>query len=209
MECHREDEWSAERPADRESEIRISALALRYRSGDLAALRELHAELAPSIAKAIRPHVTGPGCLPSVVAAEDLYQQAYVELAETVLDWDPARSKNFMPYFLGSFPWRIDHYLRSQTPARRTTRLRMLDAPHDLLMDRIAENPGHDGRDWDFTLVFAESLRELPEQCRQVLGLHLFQGLSFNQIARRMGIARSTAHDVFKRAIMLLRSMLE
>ncbi len=207
MEYRQEEEWSEEDRNEREA--RISALALRYRSGDLDTLGELYAELAPFIASALRPYVTGPRHLPPDIDPEDLYQQAFVELAEAVLDWEPGRRANFLPYFYRSFPWRIDHYLRSRTPARRTGRFQILSAPHDLLMDRLAANTGPDGRDWAGDLAWVELLRRLPAQCRQVVQMHVLDGLSFAEVARRMGIGRSTAHDAFKRAMMLMRSMLD
>ncbi len=209
MECPREDEPEEEHRIDRERESRISALALRYRSGDLETLGAIYAELAPFIASAIRPHVTESNHLPPDIGPEDLYQQAYVELAEAILDWEPGRRENFLPYFYRSFPWRIDHYLRSKTPARRTSRFQMLSSPHDLLMRQLAANAGSDGRDWDGALAWSELLRSLPVQCLQVVRLHVLDGLSFAEVARVMGIGRSTAHDVFKRAMMLMRSMLE
>ena len=192
----------------RERERRISALALRYRNGDLDVLGELYAELAPFIVGAIRQHHTGPNMLPPAISPEDLYQQAYVELAEAIHEWDPDRRANFVPYFLRAFPWRIDHYLRSQTPARRTDRFQVVSAPHDQLMWQLAGRPGADGRDWESSLAWTELLGRLPELGRQVIQLHVFYGLSFAQVAAKMGIGRSTVYDAFKRAMMSMRSML-
>jgi RNA polymerase sigma factor (sigma-70 family) len=209
MEDPPEDGQGEEYKFSREQERRASALALRYRLGDLSVLGELFAELAPFITRTIRPHYTGPNLLPPAISPEDLYQQAYVELAEMVLEWEPGRRANFAPYFLRAFPWRINHYLRSQTPARRTARLQMLSTPHDVLMRQIAERPGLDGRDWDSSLAWTELLSRLPELSRRVVQLHVLHGLSFAKVAVRMGISRSTIYDTFKHAMMLMRSMIE
>lgn len=208
MECPGEgEEWGDDGRAARE--WRVSMLALRYRSGDPGALGELYEALRGAIVAAIRPHATEPWRLPAGVETEDLYQQAYVELAELVRDWDPNRRANFVPYFLRSFPWRIDHYLRSQSSARRTALHRVVSTPHDLLMERIERSGDQDGRDWDDAIASGEMLRRLPERCRRVVQLHLIQGLPFVEVARIMGIGRSTAHDAYKRAMMLLRRMAE
>jgi RNA polymerase sigma factor (sigma-70 family) len=187
----------------------ISSLATRYRLGERSVLGELYAELDPLIRNAIWPHVADPCSLPAGMDPEDLYQQAYVVLAEAVLDWKPARSNNFAPYFLRSLPWRIDHYLRSQTPSRRTARFRMVSTPHDLLMARIAGDLGPDGRDWDDVLVCGELLRKIPKSYRQVVRLHLFDGLTFAGVGKKIGIGRSAAHETFGRAITLMRSLLD
>src|SRR5690242_10164145 len=89
-------------------EERISRLALRYHSGDRGALGELYAALEPLIHHMLRPHLSVPCSLPCGVEPADLYQQAYVALADTALEWDPERRDNFMPYFFHSFPWRMD-----------------------------------------------------------------------------------------------------
>lgn len=209
MECLEEETGSDGRQFDLEREMRISSLAIRYRLGERPVLGKLYAEMEPFIRGALRPHVVGPRSLPSGVDPEDLYQQAYVALAEAVLDWDPARRDNFVPYFLRSFPWRIDHYLRSQTPSRRTVRFQMISAPHDQLMERIAGNPGPDGRDWDDVLVCAELLEGMPESCRRVVRLHLFHGLPFAEVGKIMGISRSTAHETFGRALAMMKALLD
>lgn len=193
----------------REREERVSLLALRYRSGERAVLGELYAELEPFVRGFLRHHLSVSHSLPLGVGAEDLYQQAYVELAETALGWDPDRRDNFMPYFLRSFPWRIDRYLRSQTPRRRTARFQLYSVPHDTLMEQMAGAAGPDGRDWDDALACAELVRELPGLYGRVVRLRLYHGLPFAEVAGALGISRSAAHEAFGRAISLSRSFLE
>lgn len=209
MECPREEERNEKCAFEKERDRRISALAMRYRSGELSALGELYAELAPHITSIIQPHHTGLNLLPPAISPEDLYQQAYVELAETILEWEPGRRANFAPYFHRAFPWRIRHYLRSQTPARRTTRLQVVSTPHDQLMRQVAESPGLDGRDWADSLAWTELLDRLPEVSRQAVEMHILHGLSFAQIANRLGISDTTAHKAFKRAMMLMKALAE
>jgi RNA polymerase sigma factor (sigma-70 family) len=208
MECPEEEPGDGDQ-IDLEQERRISSLAMRYRLGERSVLSELYAGLEPFIHSSIRRRVVGPRLLPPSVDQGDLYQQAYVALAEAVLEWDPGRRRNFVPYFLRSFPWRIDHYLRSQTPSRRTARFQMLSTPHDELMESLAGRPGLDGRDWDGALACEDLLRRVPRSDRQVVRLHLFNGLPFAEVGKVMGISRSAAHEAFARAMALMRKLVD
>lgn len=202
-------EASPEYHERQEREERITRLALRYRSGDREVLRELYASVEPLIHHFLRIHLSPPRSLPCGVEPADLYQQAYVALADTTLEWDPERRDNFMPYFFHSFPWRIDHYLRAQSPARRSSRFQLFSLPHDVLVERMDGMPGPDGRDWDGALACAELMGELPRQYAQVVRLHLFHGLPFAEVGAALGMGRSAAHESFGRAMALLRSRLD
>lgn len=204
------DGWmeAAEEGGQRAREEMVSLLALRYRSGDRTALGELYSELEPFVRGFLRRHLSAPRPLPPGLEAGDLYQQAYVALAEAALEWEPDRRDNFMPYFLRSFPWRIDRYLRSQTPSRRTARFQLRSMPHDLLMEQMAGAPGIDGREWDDALVCQELMRGLPRLYGRVVRLHLYHDLPFAKVAEALGISRSAAHEAFGRAISLSRSLL-
>ncbi len=209
MECREEEGRGNTRQVDLEGEMRISSLAARYRLGERSVLGDLYAELEPFIRSTLGPYAAGLRSLPPGIDPEDMYQQAYVVLAEAVLDWEPERRDNFVLYFLRSFPWRIDHYLRSQTPTRRSARFHVLSAPHDRLMELIAGTPGLDGRDWDDVLVCDELLREIPDAYQQVVRLHLFDGLPFAEVGKTMGIGRSAAHEAFSRAITLIKALVD
>jgi len=188
--------------------MEISRLALRYRSGDRSALGELFSRLEAAVWGVLWRHLSPPRSLPPGMDPEDLSQQAYVALAEAVLEWDAERHDNFMPYFLRSFPWRIDRYLRSQTPSRRSARFRLYSVSHDLLMERMAGVRGIDGREWDDALVCGEVMQGLPRLYGRVVSLHLHQGLSFAEVGEALGISRSAAHEAFGRAIALSKSLL-
>lgn len=191
-----------------EKEVRITSLALRYRQGERGALGELHAELEPWIRSFLRHQLSGRDSLPPGLEAEDLYQQSYVALAEAALDWEPGRRDSFMPYFLSSFPWRIDRYLRCQRPLRRTAHFQFRSMPHDELVSRAAGIAGSDGREWDEILGCAELAGELSALDGRVVSLHLHHGLSFAEVGEALGISRSAAHRSFARGISRLRALL-
>lgn len=203
-----EGETRGDRPG-REREETISSLALRYRSGDRSALGELYAALEPLIRSFVGPCLSARRPLPVGMEAEDLYQQSYILLAEAALEWQCDRHDNFMPYFIRSFPWRLDRYLRSQTPSRRAVRVQLHSVPHDALVERVAGMAGPDGRDWDDELLCSGLLEGLPRSYRRVVRLHLYDGLPFAQVAREVGMSRSAAHEAFGRAVSMLRSALQ
>lgn len=197
------------RKAFREKEEMVSRLALRYRSGDRAVLGELHGELRPAIGGFLRRQLPPGRTLPPGVDPEDLWQQSYVLLAEAVLAWDAEGHGNFVPYFLRSFPWRVDRYLRTQTPSRRAAGVRMHSMPHDLLMEQVAGTVGDDGRQWEDAVVWGELLDQLPAPWAAAVRLHLEEGMPFRQVAEVLGVSRSTAHESFTRAMGRLRVLAE
>jgi RNA polymerase sigma factor (sigma-70 family) len=189
-----------------EREEEIADLALRYRAGERYLLGELHARLEPAIRGFLGRYRSHRRPLPADIEGQDLQQQAYVELAEAALEWQPERGGSFISYFLSSFPWRIDRYLRTHTPSRRTSRFQLRSVPHDQLLEGLNGVAGPDGRDWDGDLAGAELMDGLPEQYAVVVRLRLGHGLSFREIGRVTGTSRSTVHEAFGRAVSLLRS---
>jgi RNA polymerase sigma factor (sigma-70 family) len=189
-----------------EREDEIAALVLRYRAGERDLLGELHARLEPAIRGFLGRYRSHRHPLPPGIEEQDLHQQAYVELAEAALEWQPARGGSFISYFLSSFPWRIDRYLRAHTPSRRTVRFQIRSVPHDQLLEGLNAVAGLDGRDWDGALAGAELMEGLPGQYALVVRLRLGHGLSFREIGCATGTSRSAAHETFGRAVSLLRS---
>ena len=54
-----------------------------------------------------------------------------------------------------------------------------------------------------------EAIKELPDGCRSVLSLHLFEGYKHAEIAKKLGIAESTSKTQFRHAKQLLKKKLE
>ncbi len=53
------------------------------------------------------------------------------------------------------------------------------------------------------------AIKELPDGCRSVLSLHLFEGYKHSEIAQQMGITESTSKTQFRHAKSLLKKKLE
>ncbi|MEP5610902.1 MAG: RNA polymerase sigma factor [Cyclobacteriaceae bacterium] len=57
--------------------------------------------------------------------------------------------------------------------------------------------------------VLHNAIKELPDGCRSVLSLHLFEGYKHAEIAMQMGISESTSKTQFRHAKVLLKKKLE
>ena len=57
--------------------------------------------------------------------------------------------------------------------------------------------------------VLHNAIKELPDGCRSVLSLHLFEGLKHSEIAEQMNISESTSKTQFRHAKALLKKKLE
>ena len=53
------------------------------------------------------------------------------------------------------------------------------------------------------------AIKELPDGCRTVLSLHLFEGYKHAEIAQKMDISESTSKTQFRHAKALLKKKLE
>ena len=72
-------------------------------------------------------------------------------------------------------------------------------------------SPGNE-KDFDdqkqYALLF-KAMKMLPEQCRRILELAVFEGLTYNQIAEKLGISRNTVKTQMGRAYRFLKEKLD
>ncbi len=72
-------------------------------------------------------------------------------------------------------------------------------------------SPGNE-KDFDdqkqYALLF-KAVKMLPEQCRKILELAVFEGLTYNQIAEKLGISRNTVKTQMGRAYRFLKEKLD
>ncbi|MGM0620955.1 MAG: RNA polymerase sigma factor [Bacteroidota bacterium] len=72
-------------------------------------------------------------------------------------------------------------------------------------------SPGH-VKDFDDQKKYArlyKAVKELPEHCREILELAVYDSLSYNEIAERLHISRNTVKTQMGRAYKHLREMLD
>lgn len=168
------------------AEAEAAALVLRYQAGESDALDLLHQRLEPAILSLLRRYRSGP--LPPSLTQQDLRQQSWIVLAELARRWRPRGS--FLAYFFRSFPGAISRYVRRAQPAARAA---------------LAESaPVYDAGDSDRGTSLEEELAALDELDREILLLRSLDFLNMDDIARLLGVPRSTAYRHYRRARSLL-----
>jgi RNA polymerase sigma-70 factor (ECF subfamily) len=150
-------------------------LMLAYVRGDTPAFHELFRRYGPPLLRLMRRD------LASSIEAEDLVQQAFLQIHRARNDFDPSRSLRPWVYTIALNLKR--EYLRSRrrrpTSPLETAPEPGVDAPDPELEDRARAT--------------RRALRALPDAQREVIELHWFDGLSFQEVAAALGITTSAA----------------
>lgn len=191
-------------PEDADLTARANTLALAHQAGEPDALPALVAALQPLLRTLLHRFLRGRTGLPSTLDLEDLHQQGWIILEGLARRWDPAGGA-FPAYVRTAFPWELWRYVRGLSPTRRARAVRVDPAPHDLLMLRLADQTGADGRRWDEQLVAAEMLNALDPTARWVFALHVLEDRPFHDVARLLGLTVTGAHRAYRRALDQLR----
>jgi RNA polymerase sigma-70 factor (ECF subfamily) len=175
-------------------EVDEEALMEAYVAGDAGAFERLFRSLAPSI-HAFFVRSVGRGAV-----AEDLLQTTFLKIHGARKTW--RRGERLRPWvFTIAARVRVDWFRRQG----RTER--------EIDEDRVAE-PGSRGDPADAVLAEerAERVRAaldgLSEPQRVVVHLHRFEGLSFGEIGRALGISEGAAKLRAFRAYAQLRALL-
>jgi DNA-directed RNA polymerase specialized sigma24 family protein len=142
--------------------------------------------------------------LPSTLDADDLHQQGWIILEGLARRWDPAGGE-FPAYVRTTFPWEVWRYVRALSPSRRARAVRVDNMPHDLLMLRLADHTGADGRRWDEQLSAIEMLNTLDPIARWVFLLHVLEDQPFQAVAHKLRLTLPGAHRAYRRALDQLR----
>lgn len=168
----------------------------------LPAARRLVRRLAPATAR-------GGGY-------DDLDQEAAVALVEAVRLYDPARGVPFASYALRRVRWRVLDCLRSQASAAVRRALPGAErgdgdeGPEDELgralrsaLDRAlcAESAEDAAVRSVLAAQLAEAVAELPYDDRVVLALYWQEDLTYEEIARVLGVSVATAWNRHRRAL--------
>lgn len=83
-----------------------------------------------------------------------------------------------------------------------------IDEERDDLEDEVLEDEVLEVEEMDAKSIHA-AIKELPDGCRTVLSLHVFEGLKHGEIAKELGISESTSKTQFRHAKKLLKVKLE
>jgi RNA polymerase sigma-70 factor (ECF subfamily) len=170
-------------------------LMLAYVRGETTAFKELFARYAPKLTSLMLRE------LRAREEANDLVQQTFLQLHRARNDFDPAQ--RFKPWI-----YTIALNLKREHFRRRRRRPEVLG---DLADERAAPAGAHEALEAYRSLAWA--LAQIPEDNRSVIELHWFDGLSFAEIAKCLGIgavaAKVRAHRGYQRLKKLLGDDLE
>jgi hypothetical protein len=76
---------------------------------------------------------------------------------------------------------------------------------HDILIDRLVDHAGADGRHWVDQLIVAEMLSGLDPVARWVLLLHHLDDRPFQDVAQALRLTQATTYRAYRRAMDYLR----
>jgi RNA polymerase sigma-70 factor (ECF subfamily) len=164
-----------------------------YVQGRETAFHELFQRYGPPLLRLMRRD------LASTSEAEDLVQQAFLQIHRARNDFDPTRRLKPWVYTIALNLKR--EYLRS----RRRRPTQPLDAAVEPSIDPV--DPELDDR----ARAIRRALSALPVAQREVIELHWFDGLSFQEVGEAIGIsttaAKVRAHRGYRRLKELLSGL--
>ena len=174
-----------------------SFLAARLAAGDERALAEAFDQFAPAV------HATALQILGDDLAAQDVVQDVFVGLWTHPERYDGALASPRTYLNLCARHRALD-VVRSDV--RRAGR----EARHTRLVPPPRQpSPGEEVARADTASAVRAAVRALPADQRQVVELAYFGGLSYRDVARRIGIAEGTAKSRLRLALAKLGTVLD
>jgi DNA-directed RNA polymerase specialized sigma24 family protein len=189
---------------DAEVTARANMLAQALQQGQAEMLAGLADVFQPLMQLAMRRYQGRSLSLPSALDLDDLRQQCWLILESLARRWDPAGG-DFPAYVRTALPWELWRFVKAQSPSRRARTVRVDNVQHDILMDRLEDRPGTDGRQWDDQLIAAEMLNDLDPIARWVFLLHLLEDRSFIDVAKALRLTQTSTYRAYRRALDQLR----
>jgi len=174
-----------------------SLLQARLAAGDDRALAEALDEFGPAV------HATAVRILGSAAAADDVVQEVFVELWCHPDRYDETLS-GLRTYLTLCARHRALDVLRSELrrAGREERRARWVPDPRQ-------PSPGEQVADADAASAVRAAVRRLPPDQRRVVELAYFDGLSYRDVARRVGIPEGTAKSRLRLALAKLEGLLD
>jgi RNA polymerase sigma-70 factor, ECF subfamily len=165
-----------------------------YAGGDERALRELFGRYAPMLARVAQRNVG------SAADAHDIVQQTFLQLHRARRDY--RREMRFRPWIM-----TIALNLSRDLLRRRGRR------PETVVDEETLQQPEPPAAASDETSERCEQVRKallgLPREQREVIELHWFEQLPFDEVARLVGITSGAARVRAHRGYVTLRRCLE
>jgi RNA polymerase sigma-70 factor (ECF subfamily) len=168
----------------------------RAARGDAAGLRALYDRLAPrALALALR-------ILGARGEAEEVVQEAFLEVWRRARDYDPARAEPSSWVVMITRSRALDR-LRSRSTAERTAQSSAQEPREPAAPSPLEEAERRGARE-----RIARALASLPAEQLQAIELAYYQGLSHSEIAARTGTPLGTVKTRIKLAMDKLAALL-
>ncbi len=177
--------------AERLEEAVAVKLVERFQRGEGQVLSELHERLGPAMGALLRTYRSSR--LPSAITVQDLQQQSWIILSELAGRWKPRGS--FLAYFFRSFPHMVGRYVqvhRRSAGIAHEDAIRVAEArgPYGAVSEPPFAEPELDG--W--------GLERLSGVEQAVFAMRAVDHESFEVIGTRLGVTRSSANRIYRRA---------
>lgn len=174
-----------------------SLLAARLAAGDDRALAEAFDQFAPAV------QATALQILGDHLAAQDVVQDVFVDLWSHPERYDAALA-GLRTYLNLRARHRAVDVVRSdlRRAGREARHTRLLPPPRQ-------PSPGDEVAEADTASAVRAAVRALPPEQRQVVELAYFGGLSYRDVALRIGIAEGTAKSRVRLALAKLETVLD
>ena len=174
-----------------------SLLAARLAAGDDRALTEVFDEFGPAV------HATAMQILGDPASAQDVVQDVLVDLWCRPQRFDETLG-SLRTYLTLCARHRALDVVRSEMRrvGRERRHARLLPVPRPA-------TPGDEVADADAASTVREAVRRLPPDQRRVVELAYFGGLSYRDVALRMGIPEGTAKSRVRLALAKLETVLD
>jgi RNA polymerase sigma-70 factor (ECF subfamily) len=152
------------------------------------------------------------------VDAEDLLQEIGLEIHRKIVMFRGSSEREFLMWvrrMIGSIlANQVRHFLGTKCRDLRLERalVEELDrSSHGLNQSLVApqSTPSQQAVRREQAVILADALQGLPEDYREVIILRQLEGLSFPDVARRMGRTEDSVKNVWLRALARLRRTLE
>jgi RNA polymerase sigma factor (sigma-70 family) len=184
-------------------DARLAALALRAKSGDIAARNALFLALWPRCApvlNGVRRNYVWRAVEGRSWTFEDLEQESFLIFCDLVERWSGAEPR-FAGYFFSRYRWRVFDALRKWTAAPR--RETAIDDAYPVATDETDAI--------ELRLVIAELFAGLSERDRQLLEWRVIDGHTDAEMASALGVSLKTVRrrrqETFARAQACLLAM--
>jgi RNA polymerase sigma-70 factor (ECF subfamily) len=187
-------------------------LLRRARTGEEAALGSLLEHYGNYLALLARVQISRR--LQGKVDAADLVQETFLEAHQGFAGFQGATEREFVCWLRQILATNLANLFRRYLGAkRRDVRLEQelgtdLDHSSQALQDRLVaphSSPSQQAARREQAVLLADALARLPEHYREVLILHHLEGLSFPEVARRLGRSLDSVKNVWTRALAKLR----